>query len=375
MKVVYIISKVSKAVAFEWISEELPKKGVELEFILLGENERTELKEFLDSKGIENHFLKLSSKKYYPNVLLRLIQLLRTSKANAVHTHLFDASLLGLMAARIAGIKNRIYTRHHATYHHDYFPKMVKFDKLINRMATQIVAISPNVKNVLVNRENVQVEKIRTIYHGFDLQRFEHPQEENVQQLKAKYNPNKKGPVIACISRYLELKGIDHVIKAFAQLLQDYPNAYLLLFNAGGPYEKEIKSELAQIDPQSYMEIAFESDVFSIYHLMDVFVHVPIGPNIEAFGQTYVEALAAGIPSVFTMSGIAPEFIKHNENALVVDYSDHKQIYDSIKRILSEKELKDRLISNGKSSLEVFSLNHFINSLEDLYKNESNTFA
>ncbi len=44
-------------------------------------------------------------------------------------------------------------------------------------------------------------------------------------------------------------------------------------------------------------------------------MHVTIGKHYEAFGQIYVEALAAGIPSVFTLTGIAPEIIEHEHNA------------------------------------------------------------
>src|SRR5256885_4070776 len=41
--------------------------------------------------------------------------------------------------------------------------------------------------------------------------------------------------------------------------------------------------------------------------LLDVFVHAPIAPQVEAFGQVYVEAMAAGVPSVITRAGIRSE--------------------------------------------------------------------
>ena len=42
-------------------------------------------------------------------------ELLLKIKPHTVHTHLFDANLSGLMAAKLLGIKKRIYTRHHST--------------------------------------------------------------------------------------------------------------------------------------------------------------------------------------------------------------------------------------------------------------------
>ena len=72
-----------------------------------------------------------------------------------------------------------------------------------------------------------------------------------------------------------------------------------------------IQEAVKELPQNSYCVIPFEKDLFSLYQLFDVYVHTPINPTLEAFGQTYVEALAAGIPSVFTMSGVAPQFVLH----------------------------------------------------------------
>jgi len=117
----------------------------------------------------------------------------------------------------------------------------------------------------------------------------------------------------------------------------------------------------------AYTEIVFENNLFALYKLFDVFVHTPINSKVEAFGQTYIEALAASIPAVFTISGVASEFIIPNENALVVDYCNSKQIYNAILRLLKDKNLKDKLINNGKRSIQQFDLEKYIEKLELLY--------
>jgi glycosyltransferase involved in cell wall biosynthesis len=105
-----------------------------------------------------------------------------------------------------------------------------------------------------------------------------------------------------------------------------------------------------------------------LFKLFDVFVHVPIDKEIEAFGQIYVEALAVGIPSIFTISGIAADFIQDKKNALVVDYHSSKQIYDSLVELLANKELCNTLVQNGKHDLETyFSLPLMIQHLETIY--------
>ena len=102
--------------------------------------------------------------------------------------------------------------------------------------------------------------------------------------------------------------------------------------------------------------------------MFDVFVHVPVDKNSEAFGQTYIEALAVGVPSVFTLSGVACEFIENGKNALVVDYQNSEQIYEALKRILSDKALDYQLFINGRKDIEkYFSLPLFIHKLEQIY--------
>lgn len=362
------MSNIDKAIAYEWIADKLDNKKFELSFILLN-SKQPYLYDWLKEKGIECYYIPHFGKKSYPITTIKTFLLLRKIKPKVIHTHLFDANLIGLLTAKILTIKKRIYTRHHSTYHHDYFPKAVKWDKLANSLATHVIATSKNVKKVLLEQEKVPLSKVHLIYYGFDIKRFQNLSVDQIDLIKSKYQLNSSDtPIIGVISRQIKWKGIPYIIYAFKQLLNNYPNAKLLLANALGPDKKFIQSLLEKYLPNnSYIEIPFENDLFSLYQLFDVHVHVPINPNIEAFGQTYVEALAAGIPSVFTLSGIAHEFIKNEHNALVVSYKNSDKIFKSIVKLLENKQFSKQLIENGKNSIKPFSLNLFVQKLECLY--------
>jgi len=367
IKTTYILSNINKAIAFEWIVEQLNKEQFELSFIIL-HSKNSYLFDWLKTKKIECYFIEHHGKKSYPNTFFKTFRLLHKIKPSIVHTHLFDANLIGLSAAKLLGIKKRIYTRHHSTYHHEYFPNAIKWDKLTNWLSTDIIAISKNVQQVLIEKEDVTHQKVHLIHHGFDLEKFNQTSTTEINSLREKYQLTKNTPVIGVISRFIELKGIQYIIPAFKQLLNQYPNAILVLANASGSDKIMIENELLQeLKPYQYKTIVFEPNLFTLYQLFDVYVHTPINPQIEAFGQTYVEALASGIPSVFTLSGVANEFIEHCKNALVVDYKNSDEIYQAITLILSDKELKNSLIENGKKAIEPFNLPLFINKLENLY--------
>lgn len=367
-KVTYIISNINKALAFEWIVESLDRDRFALSFILL--NPATSVLEaYLAEHKIPVYRVDYKGKKSMASAILKTARILRKEKTDIVHAHLFDAGLVGLSAARLAGIKKRIYTRHHSDYHHSYHPHAVKYDKLINSMATDVIAISEMVKRILTEKENLPADKVHLIHHGFRLEKFAEVEQKLIKEVASKYNPRNRRPVIGVISRYTEWKGIQFIIPAFELLLKDYPDALLVLCNSKGNYADVIKNRLAVIPENNRCEIAFEDNVFAVYRLFDIFVHVPIDEEVEAFGQTYVEALASGIPSVFTLSGVAPEFIRDKKNAVVVPFKDPGEIHRSMKWLLENKKEAEALVQEGRENvMQLFPLSFMIEKLENLYE-------
>jgi glycosyltransferase involved in cell wall biosynthesis len=367
IKVTYIISDINKAISFEWIAEMIDKNKITLSFILLNQGD-SDLERFLISKGFLVKRISCKNKLDLPKAVCLTVLFLLKHKPKVVHTHLFNANLVGLFSAWICRIPTRIYTRHHSSYHHDYFPKAVKYDLMCNKMATRIIAITKIVSEILQKREHVPESKIKLIHHGFNLSDFKNVSEQEIEILKQKYTISGYGPVIGVISRYTEWKGIQFIIPAFKKLLLNYPQAKLVLANAQGDYKKEIHSLLQDIPKDNYVEIEFENNLFALYRLFDVFVHVPIDKYCEAFGQIYVEALASSVPSVFTLSGIANDFIVNDHNAVVVDYKNSSEIYYGLQKLLDDNIFAKKLAVNGSSEVErLFPVSAMVSELELLY--------
>ena len=368
-KVTFIISQIDKAIGFEWITENLDRSRFELSFILLNEKP-SYLAGFLREKGIAVDELIFAGRKQdLPVLVLRVLGLLRRRKPDVIHTHMYIADLVGQFAGKLLGVKKRVYTRHSSNESRKYHKKQ-RIDKIINALSTHVIAISENVRNILHQEEGVALARIRLIHHGFDLARFENIPPSETAELSAKYNPSGKRPVVGVVARYSHWKGIQFAIAAFKKLLGDYPNALLLLANAKkGDYKDELDRLLkSELPADSYHEIVFEHNLFALYQLFDVYVHLPIDPELEAFGQTYVEALAAGIPSVFTLSGVAREFIRNGENALAVDFQNSEQVYEAIVRLLKDEDLRNKLSANGRRDVrEMFTLEIMIDKMERLY--------
>lgn len=369
-KLLYILSHVTNSKGFESVFAELNSAGFELHILLLNPSiEKSALSSFAENLIGKNLVCwQLKSKKDLPLLVLKTYRYIKKNKINIVHSHLFEGSMIGSVAAKLAGVKKRIYTRHHSDYHHTYFPQAVKYDKIINLLSTNIVAISKGVEQILIEKENANPRKIKVIPHGFDLNKFDNVSVERIQQIKKKYNIASNQKVIGVVSRFEIWKGVQYMIDAFQKYLENDQNAILVLANAMGPYKAKIEEYLLKIPKENYRMIEFEEDNVALFKSFNRFLHVPIDAYCEAYGQVYVEALMCGIPSIFTHSGIANDFVVHKHNAWVVPYKDSDAIYNALMEIDQNPEIVSKCVIQGKLDVQSsFSINNMVQQLTLLY--------
>lgn len=362
------ISNVTKAMEHEWFADFTDQERLHLRFILFN-SENSDLDRYLRGKGFACNNYQLKSKALFPFYVFYFWTLLLMKRPNFVHCHLFEASLIGLLAAKWAGVKKRFSTRHHSDFHHLYHPHAVKYDLWVNAWSTQIIAVSNNVAQILKEKEGVAENKIVVIPHGVPKKLMhEVVPATSVLQLQEKYALNEGNPVIGVVSRFVEWKGIQFIIPAFAELLKEYPKALLVLANAGGNYEKEIETSLKKHLAEScYRKIPFENDGRALFKCFDVFVHVPIDATCEAFGQVYMEAMFLEVPMVCTLSGMATEIIKDKRNALVCAYRDSTAILDNLRKVLADEQLRKNLIQQAAIDIESLSFEKKFDKIMSLY--------
>jgi glycosyltransferase involved in cell wall biosynthesis len=366
IKVTYIVSYIDQAPIFENTFRLIDKTRFEVSVILLNPG-GSQLEDVMLADNIYCKTIIYRGKKDYAKAIYKCFSLLRKLKPDIVHAHLIDAGLIGLLAAYLAGIKNRLYTRHGGSQK-VFLKKGVKHDKAINFLATHTIATCENVKEIQVEEGHVPPEKITIINLAFDYDRLTNPDPYWIEQLKQKYNPHNRGPVVGVISRWVEWKGLQYILPAFKEFLVSHPNALLIMANASGVYAPELEKQMKTFKPEEITLIRFEKKFYELYQLFDFFVHVPVGKRFEAFGQIYVEALAAGIPSVFTLAGIGAEIIKDDYNAIVVDFKNSAQITEALNKLAADPCLQEKLSQNGKASvLGKFDFSRHVHEHEVLY--------
>jgi glycosyltransferase involved in cell wall biosynthesis len=369
IRVLYITCLPVRFIAFEWVARELDRDRFDLSFLLLGEEEGT-LGRYLKAQGIPVHYLPYRGRIALIGAARAVARHCRALSVDVVHTHFMDGCLAGLLGAWFAGVQVRLHTRHHAgpypLYHRA--PWGTWYDRWNNYLSTCIVAPSEQARRTLIDHDRVPQRKVVVIPHGFDLEVFSSLGDADALRMRAKHRLGDDRPIIGVVARYERIKGVEYVIPAFAEVLAHYPLARLVLANARGNWAQQVRCMLEVLPRDRYTEIVFEEDMPALYKTFDVFVHAPLRPWLESFGQVYVEAMAAGVPCVCTTAGIAGEFMVDGVNALLVESKNSGQIRQGIVRILKDPALRERLVANARRSVEErFCLGQMIRSLEDLY--------
>ncbi|MBL1280572.1 MAG: glycosyltransferase family 4 protein [Fluviicola sp.] len=368
MNITYIISDINKAVYFEDTALALRSKGLTVSFILINAK-GGDLDLFLTEHQFKVKYIRCKkvSKSFSP--IKKCLSLLKELKPELIHCHLAMANWIGLWAGKFAGIKTRVYTRHSGEPLHIHWKERL-IDKIQNGLSTKVIAITKVIEDLLL-QQGVKRNKVALIHHGFMLNSFSEVSELDKEGIKKKYNiTTEQQPIIGVVARWMEWKGVHFIIDAYKKLRVDYPNSKLFLFGASeeGDFSKDIFDALKELPDHSVEVVKYEKNVHAMYTLFDIYTHVPVNNSCEAFGQTYVEALAAGVPSIFTLSGIANEFIIDNENALVVPYKDSDAIYKAAKKLIEGKELQEKLKESGLISVKQFNFDNYINKLIKIYE-------
>lgn len=325
-RVMFIFSDVNSSPQLIAILEKFQKKKVEFRLILLSKS-GTKLCNNLDSLGIAYSLCSISSKYRIPLVFLSILKSIISLNPQAVYASGQFATLVAMPAAFLARVPVRVFTRHHSNFH-QYFDMRLGLlvDKISNRYATKIIAVSKIVEKILISVENVPRSKVRIIYNGIALSEFQNRVNNLDATVSSRLNPAETIR-IGVIARITELKGIEYSATAFVKFLGEFPNSHLSLVGAKADSFNEVSRILLSVPESNYDFVEFDTDIPKFLDSLDMLVHVPIAADIESFGLVYMEALAFGVPSIFTLSGILSEIPQIEKYAQIVPHRDAEAIY------------------------------------------------
>lgn len=156
-------------------------------------------------------------------------------------------------------------------------------------------------------------------------------------------------PVVVCVSRVVERKGQDQLIRALPDIRRRVPGARLLIVG-GGPHLPAL-AELARstgvVDHVTITGEVPQSELPSHFAAGDVFA-MPCrerigGLEVEAFGIVFIQAQAIGRPVVAGNIGGVPDALVPGETGVLVDGTDRDAVADSVASLLGDPDRATRM--------------------------------
>ena len=150
--------------------------------------------------------------------------------------------------------------------------------------------------------------------------------------------------VVLYFGRFIEVKGIKYLIKAFQQF--DNNNNMHLLIVGYGELERELKqySEILTIKNVTFHDPIFEDSKKA--YLFKKIANVAVVPSIitnkgqqEGGPIIILEYLSSGLPVIIsTATGNAIQYITDNKNGYIVKWGDSKSIAEAIQKVFDRQE-------------------------------------
>lgn len=329
-QILFLFSDVNASPMLLSIVENVQKSEYSFKVVVIGEID-LEICQSLQQLGIDPSLIKKRSKYGLAWMLASVTGQVLISRPTTILASGQYATILGMLSTFILRVPRRIFIRHHSNFHTKNKMRFgILADSIANYFATQIVAVSEVVKEILISAEGVRSSKVVLIRNGVDIERFA---EVNP---KTRSGGSKSGEEfrIGVVSRLTGWKGVQYSVDAFTMLKAKYPNSHIDIVGAPADSYGLIKDKLATLDASDYTLTNWHPDVLGFLGKLDVFVHVPIGPQDEAFGLVYIEALASRTPGIFTISGVLQELPNPEKYAHIVPYENAVAIFDAIVKIV-----------------------------------------
>lgn len=288
----------------------------------------------LRRRGANASALNILGRSSYLRAMRELSRIIREHRIDIVHTHLFEPTLIGLIAAKRLGRKV-IVTRHHSDAVYQLKNKMkqrfyLALERYINKNADHIVAPSRMVRDILINKEGVSAAKVSLIPYGQTSERFDSITPEAVARVKAELGMS-DSLALVCTSRLYERKGHVYLFEALAPLVREGLKAQLYLVGAG-EYQDHLEKLVQRLDLQDHVHfLGWRDDALAIMAAADIIVH----PSCEdALSSAVIESLMLARPIVATdISGVR-DSLDDGKYGMIVPPADSKAFRAALEQII-----------------------------------------
>jgi glycosyltransferase involved in cell wall biosynthesis len=303
---------------------------------------------FFDARGL------LSA----PRVFWQLRREMRSLKPDVVQTFLWHANVLGVLAARAAGVPQIVMGLRVAEPRRRW---RWRWERFAGRWADRHVAVSEGVAAFARDKLRVTPERVVVIPNGVHV-----PAIPVAPVELASLGVPADRRAIAFVGRLDRQKGIDWFIEQTPQLFALVPHHDLIVVGAG-PLETNLRTCVRELRVADRVRFTgWCSDVATILAACDLLV---APSQWEGMSNAVMEAMAAGRPVVaFDVEGML-DAIGDAESPQIVPRNDHTRFIERVGQIAADAALRASLGMQNRARVgEHFRIDQMVAQYEQLFE-------
>lgn len=299
----------------------------------------------------------------------RLARLLKSVKADIVHSYLFSADIASRLAGRLAGTPVIIGSERNARY----CPKRrhVLAYKLTGSCVDLIIANSRAGAEFNSKAFGQPESKYRVVYNGVDTSRFK-PRDPSAA--RAELGLSMSDRVIGVVASFKPQKNHAMLLRAFQRVLASCPHARLLLIgdrlyggmNGTKNYQVEMDALIDELGIRARCTFLGNcDDVERVYPACDV---TALSSLYEGTPNVLLESMACGVPVVATSVSDNPYVVQEGKTGFLIALNDTDRMAECIGMLLSNDSLRREMGKNAAKWVEEqFSVKQLARNTEAVY--------
>lgn len=280
---------------------------------------------------------------------LKVVQLNRKYKYDAVWSIMASYAGISAVLFKIFNPKVKfILTLQEGDSFFELKRKLISFVyKMVLKKADVIQAIS----NYLADwaKQNGSRCPVFIIPNGVDFDNFSQVYNQvDLEKLKKDLKKEPDDIFLITASRLVQKNAIKDVIESLKYLSE---NIKFLILGEGDQKNNllELVSKLNLSNRVIFAGFIPHKDLPKYFNVSDIFVRPSLS---EGFGNSFIEAMAAGVPVIATPVGGIVDFLKNDETGLFCEVGNPKNIAQKVEKLIKDKESRDYIIQNAKKMAE-----------------------
>lgn len=325
----------------------------------------TVLGERLLAEGLPVNFL--GDHRFSPASLFKLMRIIRAGEIDVLHLTDFSASTWGRLAGALSGTPSLVQViTHHSADQPRGFPLPVKLAfRALAPLTARALAISESVRDFAEANMGFRAGTVEVLHYPLPSYSFSAPSPKQVEGLRLQLGIAVDDPVIGAVTRFHRVKGMVHLVEAFAEVRRRVPRAWLLLVGQG-PEEEALRQRGAELGVADRVIFAgFQREVEAHVSLFSV----SAVPSLEeGFGLVALESLRLGVPVVASRVGGLPEIVKDGVCGMLVPAADSRALAAALTKVLEDDALRARLAGAAMEAVAPFMLDRYVERLTLIYE-------